>query len=54
MKKVQESFKKVHYVTYEYDDITEKERHIINMASDDYECLERFEDSHKVVYRKFL
>lgn len=54
MKLIQSDMKHVHYVTYDYDDIAEKERHIIDMASNDYEVLERFEDANKVIYRKFI
>lgn len=52
MKQVQNNYKKVHYVTYEYDDIAEKESHIVKMATDDYELLDRFEDAQKVTYRR--
>lgn len=54
MKKTQDVFKKVHYITYEYDTIEEKEVHIHNMENNDYECLDRFEDAKKATYRKFL
>lgn len=54
MKQVQSDLKQVHYVTYEYEDIAEKESHILDMTSDDYEVLERFENAHKVIYRKFF
>lgn len=54
MKQVASNLKQVHYITYEYDDTEEKERHILKMASEDYELLERFEDAHKVIYRKFM
>ncbi|MBC7958922.1 MAG: hypothetical protein H7X94_03560 [Vallitaleaceae bacterium] len=54
MIQIQNNTKTVHYVTYEYHDMEEKERHIVEMASDDYECLDRFEDADKVTYRKFI
>lgn len=54
MKQVRSDMKQVHYVTYEYDDVEEKEKHIVEMGSDNYEILERFEDAHKVTFRKFF
>lgn len=54
MKKTQEVYKKVHYITYEYDSIEEKEVHVHNMENNEYECLDRFEDARKATFRKFL
>lgn len=54
MKKTQEVIKKVHYITYEYENIEEKEVHIHHMEKNDYECLDRFEDAQKATFRKFL
>lgn len=54
MKETQDVIKRVHYITFEYDTIEEKELHIHSMENKEYECLDRFEDAHKVTFRKFL
>lgn len=54
MKATQGIIKKVHYITYEYDSIEEKEFHIHKMENSNYECLDRFEDANKATFRKFL
>lgn len=54
MKKTHEVVKKVHYITYEYENIEEKEVHIHKMENNEYECLDRFEDNQKATFRKFL
>lgn len=52
MKVTSEIHKVATYITYEYDSIDEKESHILKMGEAGYECLDRFEDDKKAMFRK--
>lgn len=54
MKETDNIVKQVRYITYEYESTEEKERHIVNMENNGYECLDRFEDQDKAIFRNFM
>jgi hypothetical protein len=54
MKEISSVIKKVRYVSYLYNSVEEKEKHINEMESNEYECLDRFEDNVQATFRKFF
>lgn len=54
MKNIMDKIERVHYTSFTYNTIDEKNHHITDMQQKGYECLENFEDEKQATYRRFL
>ncbi|QOR36505.1 hypothetical protein IMX26_06760 [Clostridium sp. 'deep sea'] len=54
MRNVTNKIEKVHYTSYVYGSIDEKNKHILEMQKNGYEFLVNFQDEHRATFRKFL
>ena len=54
MKNVHDKIEKVHYTSFTYSSIEEKNSHIKEMQQNGYEFLINFQDEYRATFRKFL